>query len=106
MHVTDFCIGYDKHPVPHHDKPSPAVMELHAIAGLCNAAQFDAKTLHLPLEERKINGDATDQSILRFAESIRPVKELHEQWKKVYEVPFNSKNKYMLSLYSDEHSSD
>jgi sodium/potassium-transporting ATPase subunit alpha len=106
MHVTDFAIGHDKHPVPHRDVPFPALMELHTIAALCNAAQFDAKTQHLPLEDRKINGDATDQSILRFAESIRPVIEMQEQWKKVYEVPFNSRNKYMLSLYSDEHTGE
>lgn len=99
MQVTDFCIGYDKHPVPHADIPSPAVLELHAIAALCNAAQFDVTTAHLPLAEQKIHGDATDTSILRFAEGVRPIDELAPRYRRVHEVAFNSRSKFMLSLY-------
>lgn len=101
MQVTDFCIGYDKHTVPHADKPSSAMLELHAVAALCNAAQFDITTIHLPLAEQKIHGDATDSSILRFAEGIRPIQDLNDGWKRVHEVAFNSKSKFMLSMYAE-----
>jgi sodium/potassium-transporting ATPase subunit alpha len=106
MFVTDFCIGYDKHAVPYHGPLTPAMLEAHAVAGLCNAGEFDATTLHLPLELQKINGDATDQSILRFAQSLSPVAALREKWKKIYEVPFNSKNKFMLSLHTEVEGQD
>jgi sodium/potassium-transporting ATPase subunit alpha len=52
--------------------------------------------MKLPLHERKINGDATDQAILRFSESLGPVSELRQMWKKTFELAFNSKNKYMV----------
>jgi len=75
---------------------SNAVSQLRSIAGLCNAGEFDASTMKLPLHERKINGDATDQAILRFSESLGPVSELRQMWKKTFELAFNSKNKYMI----------
>jgi sodium/potassium-transporting ATPase subunit alpha len=70
--------------------------QLHVVAGLCNAAQFDATTLALPLSERKINGDATDTAILRFAEELGDVTDLNGNWKREFDIPFNSKNKYMV----------
>jgi sodium/potassium-transporting ATPase subunit alpha len=73
-----------------------AVSQLRTIAGLCNSGEFDASTEHLPLHERKINGDATDQAILRLSESFGPVTELRKFWKKTFELAFNSKNKYMI----------
>jgi sodium/potassium-transporting ATPase subunit alpha len=73
-----------------------AVDQLRVIAGLCNSGEFDAATDHLPLHERKINGDATDQAILRLSESLGPVAELRQMWKKTFELAFNSKNKYMI----------
>jgi sodium/potassium-transporting ATPase subunit alpha len=77
-------------------RPSSSVAQLRAIAGLCNSGEFDASTNDLPLHERKINGDATDQAILRFSESLGPVTELRQMWKKSFELAFNSKNKYMI----------
>ncbi|EPE34198.1 Calcium ATPase, transmembrane M [Glarea lozoyensis ATCC 20868] len=73
-----------------------AVDQLRLIAGLCNSGEFDASTYKLPLHERKINGDATDQAVLRFSESLGPVTELRQMWKKTFELAFNSKNKYMI----------
>ncbi|RDL34359.1 putative calcium-transporting ATPase [Venustampulla echinocandica] len=73
-----------------------AVDQLRAIAGLCNSGEFDASTTHLPLHERKINGDATDQAVLRFSESLSSVSDLRQTWKKTFELAFNSKNKYMI----------
>jgi sodium/potassium-transporting ATPase subunit alpha len=73
-----------------------SISQLRTIAGLCNSGEFDAVTAHRPLHERKINGDATDQAILRFSESLGPVSELRQMWKKTFELAFNSKNKYMI----------
>ncbi|KAI9047993.1 hypothetical protein LZ554_007791 [Drepanopeziza brunnea f. sp. 'monogermtubi'] len=75
---------------------SNAVAQLRSLAGLCNSGEFDAGTFSLPIQERKINGDATDQAVLRFSESLGPVSELRNMWKKTFELAFNSKNKYMI----------
>ncbi|KAG6824356.1 hypothetical protein H0H93_002138, partial [Arthromyces matolae] len=37
-----------------------AIRQLHAAAVLCNGASWDGATVDLPLEERQVNGDATD----------------------------------------------
>jgi sodium/potassium-transporting ATPase subunit alpha len=74
--------------------------EIRVLSGLCNAAEFDAATLHLPISERKINGDATDQAVLRMSESLGSVAKLRDDWKKVFEIAFNSKNKFMVRIIS------
>lgn len=76
-----------------------AVSQLRAIAGLCNSGEFDASTYHLPLHERKMHGDATDQAVLRFSESLGAVSELREAWVKTFELAFNSKNKFMIRTF-------
>ena len=82
------------------DVSTNALHQLRSIAGLCNSGDFDAATKNLPLEERKINGDATDQAILRFSEELAPVSELKRYWKKTFELAFNSKNKFMIRTFS------
>jgi sodium/potassium-transporting ATPase subunit alpha len=77
---------------------SNAIDQLRALAGLCNAGEFDASTAQLSLHKRKINGDATDQAILRFSESLGSVSALRLSWAKVFEVAFNSKNKFMVRV--------
>ncbi|RBQ79736.1 hypothetical protein VDGD_02927 [Verticillium dahliae] len=73
-----------------------ALDQLRSLAGLCNAAEFDAATRRLPIEQRTIYGDATDQAILRFSEQLGSVAELRRCWQTKYELAFNSKNKYMI----------
>ena len=81
-------------------KGQNALDQLRVIAGLCNSGEFDAATSHLPLPERKINGDATDQAILRFSEHLGSVSDLKNMWIKSFELAFNSKNKYMIRTLS------
>ncbi|KAH2547145.1 hypothetical protein KXW48_006093 [Aspergillus fumigatus] len=76
-----------------------AIHQLRAVAGLCNAAEFDAATMNLPVHGRKVIGDATDQAILRFSEELGPVAELRSMWKKTYDLAFNSKNKFMVRTF-------
>ncbi|KAI1179521.1 calcium ATPase [Nemania sp. FL0916] len=84
------------------EKPAAAsgVSQARAISGLCNAADFDAAEAHLPISERRIFGDATDQAILRFSERLGSVQQLRQGWNKTYELAFNSKNKYMIRTFN------
>ncbi|KAH7381738.1 hypothetical protein BKA66DRAFT_419220 [Pyrenochaeta sp. MPI-SDFR-AT-0127] len=79
-------------------KREDIINQVRIVGGLCNSGEFDAATMHLPISERKINGDATDQAILRLSESLGSVAELRRDWKKVFEMAFNSKNKFMIRL--------
>ncbi|KAJ1894873.1 hypothetical protein LPJ66_004928 [Kickxella alabastrina] len=75
-----------------------AAQRLYKTAALCNSASFDPATSGLPIDKHSIIGDATDSSILRFAEHTCPVSQLCGEYCKLFKVPFNSKNKWMLSL--------
>ena len=81
-------------------KNMSGIPQLRAMAGLCNAAEFDAASTNLPLHERPIYGDATDQAVLRFSESLGPVSAVRQMFKKTYDLAFNSKNKFMLRTFS------
>jgi sodium/potassium-transporting ATPase subunit alpha len=78
------------------DGSKGAFEQLLAVAGLCNAAQFDAATLALPISQRRINGDATDSAMLRFAAELGDINVLVSQWVMKFDLPFNSRNKYMV----------
>ncbi|KAF7291797.1 Calcium ATPase [Mycena chlorophos] len=77
-----------------------ALRELAALAGLCNDAAFAPSKLEEPLEDRRVNGDATDTGLLRFAESIASTDELRANWRETGKIAFNSKNKFALKLLS------
>ena len=74
--------------------------QLQSVAALCNAGEFDVTKMHLPLSERPILGDATDQALLRLAESLTPVKEARDSWRQRFDLAFNSKNKFAIRLLS------
>ena len=76
-----------------HHSSQGAWRNLWHVAGLCCGAKFEAASMGRPLAERLILGDATDQATLRFAETLGPVAPLLEDWKQVFEIPFNSKMK-------------
>lgn len=111
MHVGEFSVGTNPRTVvstldelfklpPSAKKPSTYnhIDQLRVVACLCNAGEFDLASNHLPLNERKINGDATDQAILRFSESLGSVSDLRRMWKKTFELVFNSNNKFMIRV--------
>jgi len=79
------------------------VSALAAVAGICNSASFDEDTMDQPIGLRLVHGDATDSAILRFAESIRPVKESQADWEEVFKMNFNSKTKYMMKVCHITH---
>ncbi|RDW59706.1 putative calcium-transporting ATPase [Coleophoma cylindrospora] len=108
MYVTECCIGKetmapevlrDEMVQRRKESNGNGAEQLQSIAALCNSGEFDAATNDLPLHERRINGDATDQAVLRFSESLGPVSEVQNLWKKTFELAFNSKNKYMIRTF-------
>ncbi|KAF7727226.1 hypothetical protein EC973_007924 [Apophysomyces ossiformis] len=78
------------------------LIHLQVAAALCNAATFDPETMDKEVQLRNTFGDATDSAILRFAESVNPtwtVKDVRAKAQKIFEIPFNSKNKWMLTVH-------
>ncbi|KAK9234683.1 hypothetical protein V1525DRAFT_349758 [Lipomyces kononenkoae] len=82
------------------EKSNSSLNQLRSVACLCNAGEFDSTTSDYPLATRKINGDATDQALMRFAETLGSVSQVRNMWEKRFVLPFNSKNKFMISVFS------
>lgn len=78
--------------------PESAMRKLQLAAALNCAAGFAAEQEQKDVNERETVGDATDSAILKFAESIGSVKAEQESFEEVFKIPFNSKNKWMLTL--------
>ena len=112
MHASDCCVGVVKATTASAcDEKSSSIdmtpeilQQLRVVAGICNAGEFDAATMNLPLRDRKIIGDATDQAVLRFSESLGSVHELRTMWRKRFDLAFNSKNKFMIRVHSINNS--
>ncbi|KAJ2973346.1 hypothetical protein NQ176_g6662 [Zarea fungicola] len=77
--------------------------QLGALAALCNGAELDAAQTDVPLAQRRVFGDATDTAILRFSESLADgnVGYFRGCWQKVFELAFNSKNKFMIRTFTN-----
>lgn len=105
MSVTDCLVGNQKRSAKEAEEQYEASKVLRQLANLsavCNAAEFDASTVAMPLADRKINGDATDSAILRFAEALTPVSSLRAYWRSIFQVTFNSKNKFAINVVRSE----
>ncbi|XP_043858078.1 sodium/potassium-transporting ATPase subunit alpha-4-like [Dromiciops gliroides] len=82
------------------DKNSETWPALALIAGLCNRAEFTPNQENILISKRKTTGDASESALLKFIEqSYGPVTEMRQKYPKVAEIPFNSTNKYQLSIH-------
>ena len=82
----------------------PILTHLVANAALCNRANFQESgiaSLHIPLAERKIVGDATDSALLRWVEDLTEVSEIRSHYRKFAEIPFSSKTKVKIKIFCD-----
>ncbi|PHH82146.1 hypothetical protein CDD82_6836 [Ophiocordyceps australis] len=106
MSLTDCSVGNVNMPVTSllddKEKRLDAFGQLGALAALCNAAEMDAATQpDVPVAKRHVFGDATDSAVLRFSESLADgnVAYFRSCWHRVYELAFNSKNKFMIRTF-------
>ncbi|CAH2318830.1 sodium potassium-transporting ATPase subunit alpha-3 isoform X1 [Pelobates cultripes] len=89
------------------DKSSLTWVALARVASLCNRAVFKAGNDNIPVLKRDVAGDASESALLKCIElSCGSVKHMREKNKKVAEIPFNSTNKYQLSIHETEDPND
>jgi sodium/potassium-transporting ATPase subunit alpha len=84
------------------DLSSKTWESLCRIAVLCNRAIFRAESMSKPILARDCMGDASESGILKCTELLTnsQTMPMRESMKKVHEVPFNSTNKYQLSIHT------
>eukprot|EP00386_Alphamonas_edax_P007449 GDKI01024818.1.p1 GENE.GDKI01024818.1~~GDKI01024818.1.p1 ORF type:complete len:1201 (+),score=397.54 GDKI01024818.1:91-3603(+) len=91
---------------PNMNKPAPdftaaSNKALVDVAALCNRAFFleDKENAARALKDKLIEGDATESALLRFCQGMFDVVEYKTKNPKFFEIPFNSRNKWQLSLH-------
>uniref|UniRef100_A0A8C8VR57 Sodium/potassium-transporting ATPase subunit alpha n=1 Tax=Pelusios castaneus TaxID=367368 RepID=A0A8C8VR57_9SAUR len=85
------------------DKRSPTWAALARIAGLCNRAVFKPGQENVSISKRDTAGDASESALLKCIQlSCGSVKKMRDKNPKVTEIPFNSTNKYQLSIHERE----
>ncbi|XP_018613796.1 sodium/potassium-transporting ATPase subunit alpha-1b isoform X1 [Scleropages formosus] len=89
------------------DRSSSTWTSLARIAGLCNRAVFLAEQTNVPILKRDVAGDASESALLKCIElCCGSVKEMRDKYPKIAEIPFNSTNKYQLSIHKNPNSSE
>ncbi|XP_074105447.1 sodium/potassium-transporting ATPase subunit alpha isoform X1 [Cotesia typhae] len=90
-----------------YDRTSPGFKALAKIATLCNRAEFKPGQEGEPILQREVNGDASEAALLKCMElALGDVMGIRKRNKKVCEVPFNSTNKYQVSIHESEDPND
>lgn len=87
------------------DLDNACYKDLFYIACNCGKATFDAKEMEdfpdRSIDERKVNGDASEAGILKFCEKIESVETYRKANPQVSGIPFNSTNKFMITINED-----
>merc|ERR1711931_513919 len=88
------------------NKQAPGWQTLERVACLCNRAEFKPNQENVAVLKREVNGDASEAAILKCTElSKGNVMEYRKNNKKVCEIPFNSTNKFQVSIHESEDKS-
>ena len=89
------------------DKCAPGWKPLERVAMLCNRAEFKGGQNDLSILKREVNGDASEAAILKCTEFIHGnVMNYRVKNKKLVEIPFNSTNKFQVSIHETSDPSD
>merc|ERR1712051_463099 len=76
---------------------------LQRVAALCNRAEFKPGQDSVPILKREVNGDASEAALLKCCElTMGKVMERRQSHKKVCEIPFNSTNKFQVSIHESD----
>lgn len=74
--------------------------DLTLAGSLCNRAEFTPNQEKVAILKREVMGDASEAAILKFSElAIGDVVEFRNRHKKALEIPFNSTDKYQVSVH-------
>lgn len=87
-------------------KDTPTWRCLGRVGALCNRAVFNPESTG-PILKRDTIGDASESALLKCCElSMGSVEGIRQKNPKVAEIPFNSTNKWQLSVHETEDSDD
>mmetsp|Transcript_17079 Transcript_17079/g.20561 ORF Transcript_17079/g.20561 Transcript_17079/m.20561 type:complete len:1160 (+) Transcript_17079:196-3675(+) len=107
---------------PNYNREDPTFQKLFMVASLCNNAKFltvgvdgeifcnmqtDTHKADFNLLNVDCTGDASESGIVKFAQPLEDQETFRARYPKVFEIKFNSTNKWQLSIHeqpdSDKH---
>merc|ERR1711931_413008 len=89
------------------DKSAAGWKTLERVAMLCNRAEFKGNQEQVSILKREVNGDASEAAILKCTELTNGnVMDYRAKNKKLVEIPFNSTNKFQVSIHETSDPSD
>merc|ERR1712055_694416 len=89
------------------DKTAAGWKTLEHVAMLCNRAEFKGGQDSVSILKREVNGDASEAAILKCTELTNGnVMDYRAKNKKLVEIPFNSTNKFQVSIHETSDPSD
>jgi sodium/potassium-transporting ATPase subunit alpha len=90
------------------DPENETYKNLFFLAANCAKAKFDDTELaehpERSIDERKVNGDASEAGILKFAEKQTSIAGVRAANPQVSTIPFNSANKFMVTINEDSQA--
>lgn len=90
-----------------YDKSSTGWKALSRVACLCSRAEFKNGQQGVAIMQRDVNGDASEAALLKCIElATGEAMAIRARNTKVCEVPFNSSNKYQVSIHENEDKKD
>ncbi|KAI2800570.1 Sodium/potassium-transporting ATPase subunit alpha-1 [Blomia tropicalis] len=93
-----------------YEPPMNAFEVAAIILTLCSKATFQPNQESIPIGRRLTYGDASESAILKFMEATleiqSKVETVRQWWPKVAEIPFNSSNKYHLTVHRVDRRND
>merc|ERR1712051_213868 len=88
-------------------KNEPGWKKLFRVAALCNRAEFKAGQEGVSILKREVNGDASEAALLKCCElSQKNILDFRSKRTKAVEIPFNSTNKYQVSIHKKSDEDD
>jgi sodium/potassium-transporting ATPase subunit alpha len=89
------------------DKSAAGWKTLERVAMLCNRAEFKGGQDSVSVLKKEVNGDASEAAILKCTELTNGnVMEYRAKNEKLVEIPFNSTNKFQVSVHKTSDPSD
>ena len=88
----------------HFELTEPTCNALIKIATLCNKAFFQPDQDNVKILDKNCHGDASESALLKCVELLwqeedKTTLDVRKEYKKVIEIPFNSSNKYQVSVH-------
>ncbi|MFH4981115.1 hypothetical protein AB6A40_007824 [Gnathostoma spinigerum] len=103
LNIEECDTTEDQSKVRHRAEGGGTLSALTRICALCNRAEFKPGQEETPILRRECTGDASEIALLKYSElTLGHVIQYREKNPKRAEIPFNSTNKYQVSIHETD----